>query len=197
MEGLTAIFELLHQYQLPALFIGALLFGEVIIIPAAFLAAQGYMSPMSVFSVSLAGALIADSFWYAMGGRLLDYCGKHEWCKKKHDQALRLIEKLTGTNPFFYLVLSKFLYGTRIVSIIYVSMRSKDFFKFSIYNALGSAIWLTILVSVSYSAGKSFSDIGLTLDRIELAALSVIGIIVAFKLLELWASKMLARKQLR
>ena len=191
---LSTILALIATYKLPALFIGALLFGEAVIIPAAFLSAQGFISPFTILWVSFFGAMCADTIWFYLAKRLLPWCHQHPWCEKRSQQTVRLMEHMTGKNPFLYLLVSKFLYGVRILSIFYMSLQTNDYWRFIRYNALGSITWLIILISVSWGAGKGFYQSGFTADRIEFVITAIVGTIVLFKFIELCVSKLVQKR---
>jgi len=189
-----SIIALLTQYKLPMLYLGAILFGETVIIPASFLSSSGFISPFSVLWVSLLGTMSADSLWFFAGDKLLKCCEKYKWCKNRHKRVLHVIERLTSKNPFHYLILSKFLYGTRIATIIYLAMRKVKFAKFLSFNSLGSVIWLIIIIGFSWAAGNSTRSITGITERIDIMALVLVLVFLSVKLGELFICKVVQRK---
>jgi membrane protein DedA with SNARE-associated domain len=57
------------NYGFIALFLGAMLEGEAVLILAGYSVARGYLPPLPTFFVAVAGAATADSFYFWLGRR--------------------------------------------------------------------------------------------------------------------------------
>ncbi len=91
--------QVLTTYQLPAIFFGSFFFGETVILTAAFLGGQNIWSVESVFWLSLAGTIAADSLWFLFGQKLFTL--KKGWAMRNRKmyvahQILALIPLLGG-----------------------------------------------------------------------------------------------------
>lgn len=146
------IVSLLIVYQFPAIFLGSIIFGETIILAAAFLAGHGWWSVYTVFFITFVGTMFSDSLWFYMGRKL---SGKsHEWQEKqeKYRKLLAFLEHITSRRAFLALLFIKFLYGTRIITIMYLSIHRLRFRTFFLFNAIGTFLWLLIMVGIGWYA---------------------------------------------
>ena len=102
------IIQLLTAYQLPAVFLGSFLFGETVIITAAFLSAHGVWSIPNVFLFAFLGTTTADTLWFLFGQRVLQRF--HRWKKtaRAGSPLLEAVQKKTGGRPFLILLFIKF-----------------------------------------------------------------------------------------
>ncbi len=188
------ILALLTAYHLPAIFLGSFFFGETVIISAAFLAGQGLFSPMTVFWLSLLGTVASDSLWYLFGQKLLTIFHRWDTYKRNSEKVLAALESITGKQAFLSLLFIKFLYGTRILTIIYLSMRRMGFWFFTGMNTVGSIIWLVVLIPLGYLAGKSVADLLPLLHRVEYGALFLILVLLVFRFGTAWLSKKITKE---
>lgn len=183
------IIETLTLYQMPAIFLGAFFFGETVIIAASFLAAQGLWSPWMVFFLALLGTLSSDALWFFYGQKILSFFHRWENYRKHSEKFLRGLEKITGSRPFLALLFIKAVYGTRILTIIYLSIRKVNFLTFLLFDAIGSALWLAVLVLFGWLAGKSVVNFVPLLDNLEYLGAAIVFIVVIWRVIFTWISK--------
>lgn len=180
MDIASTTFALLQTYELPVVLLGAFFLGESVLIPAAFLAGQGMWSLTEVFIVAYVGTLLSDAVWFWFGPRIFAFAHGFEAVKKKSDIFLPKIEHL-GNQPFHLLLVSKFVYGTRILTIIYLSKRVTTL-AFTLYNLLGTFLWLLAVMLVGYLAGKSIVNLLPIFSDAKYLALGILILIVAINL---------------
>ena len=132
--------ELLIQYQYIFLFFGLIVLGETVFFPAAYLVYIGEMKFVPVFIIGLAATLIADVVWYFIGKYMPH--GKLIQLKvyKKKEEFFGKLMKLFDKHGLRIVLLSKFLYGTRVVSQIVCGMRKIHFWKYFGVNVLAVSI---------------------------------------------------------
>lgn len=189
-----SIVELLITYQLPAIFFGAIFFGETVIITAAFLAGQEVWSISSVFWLSLFGTLLSDTLWFFCGQTIFKMAHKWERYKNTYDTMLRNVEKLTGKKPFLSLLFIKFLYGTRILNIVYLSIRKIPFSTFLLFDTLGTIIWLAVLLPIGWYAGQQLADVTDIVRKTSYALTTLVVLILANKFVSVWLGKKVTKK---
>lgn len=190
----ATVVQLLSLYQLPALFFGAFFFGETVVITAAFLSAQGLWSPFNVFLLSLLGTITADVLWFLFGHYIFSFFQGRAKDTEENVRLLRALERLTGKRPFLALLFIKFLYGTRILTIIYLSLRKINFLTFLIFDTLGTIVWLALIVPIGWLAGRSIVNFLPFLDTFTLTVVFLVLAGVALKLLTTWLSKRLTNR---
>ena len=143
----------LNQYQILVIFIGTFLFGDTIVISLAFFAEQGALSLSSLIIFGFLGTVISDSIWFFMSKYLCEI----KYIKKKifqNKKLVKTVDKLTGKKPLLFLIFAKFLYGTRIIFIIYLSIKKLKYLKFLLYNSIGTVIWLLTLIFLGWFSAK-------------------------------------------
>ncbi|MBC8207516.1 MAG: VTT domain-containing protein [Kiritimatiellales bacterium] len=190
----AATISLLSSFRAPAIFTGSFFFGETVIFTAAFLAAEGLWPVTDVFWLSLAGTVLSDMVWFLFGQRILKLFHKYE---KYREQSTRLLDALggiTGRRPFLALLFTKFLYGTRILTIVYLSMRKVGFATFVFYEIIGTLLWLPVILAVGWLAGSSLINLMPFLDGFESAALYLALVIIGFKGVTLWIRKEMVKE---
>ncbi|MFA6510468.1 MAG: VTT domain-containing protein [Candidatus Paceibacterota bacterium] len=181
-------------YQMPALFLGSFLFGETVILAASFLSAQGFWSAWTVFFLSLLGTMSSDALWFLYGHKLLSFF--HRWEKYRHhsERFLKTLERITGNHPHRALLFIKAVYGTRILTIIYLSLRKVNFGKFILFDLIGSAWWLAAITLFGWLAGKSIVNLMPFVDSLQYAALAIVFIVVVWRLTFTWLRKKIIKE---
>lgn len=144
----------LIQYQLPAIFLGSVVFGETIILAAAYLAGHGWWSIYTVFWLTFLGTLSSDCVWFYFGRKLAKKSEEWELKREKYKKVLLFLERLTHRRAFLSLLFIKFLYGTRIITIMYLSVHKLRFRTFLLFNAIGTFLWLLVMVALGWYASK-------------------------------------------
>jgi membrane protein DedA with SNARE-associated domain len=190
----ASIVSILSLYQLPAIFIGAFFFGETVIITAAFLSAKGVWSPVNVFWLAFLGTILSDSLWFIGGRYFLTIIHRWEKYQHKYGKFIKGLEKVSGKRPFLVLLFIKFLYGTRILTIIYLSVRKISFLSFLIFDALGAILWLAVMIFMGWLVGKGTTDIIPFLNKAEYGLSFLFLIIIGFKMITLWLEKKIIKE---
>jgi len=189
----SSIAALLTTYQLPAVLIGSFFLGETVIITAAFLSAHGVWSPLAVFWLALLGTILSDTVWFLLGQQILIQLNRWEFYKKQSVPLVRALTKLTGEKPFLVLLFIKFLYGTRILTIIYLSTRKMKLSTFTLFNGIGTTIWLIVIITIGWLAGKSIIDVLPFLNSTQYIILVLVIILLLVRLVTSWLSKTITK----
>lgn len=184
-----AIIHYLQVYQLPAIFAGSFFFGETVVISAAFLAGQHFWSVWNVFWICFLGTVISDTLWFVLGRRMTTKIEQHEKHGSRYKKVVAKINKYVGNRVFLALLFIKFLYGTRILTIFYISSRKVSFLKFTLFNSLGTIIWLTIIVGAGFLAGKGTANYLGSIKDIKYIALALVAFILLFRVVDSWTEK--------
>lgn len=194
MDINAIIIGLLTLYQLPAIFLGAFFFGETVVISAAFLSAQGVWSLLNVFWLALAGTVVSDALWFLFGQRLLKLTHRWQSFQHKYDKLIARLERISGKRPFLALLFIKFLYGTRILTIVYLSLRKVRFRTFLLFNTIGTLIWLPVMLAIGYLAGKGIANVIPLFNKIGYALSLLVFFVIIFKVVTLWLNKKIIKE---
>ncbi|MBI4121861.1 MAG: VTT domain-containing protein [Parcubacteria group bacterium] len=194
MDFFTAIFHALAAYELTTIFWGAFFFGESVIMGAAFLAAQGVWSLSNVFWFSLVGTVASDLIWFFFGHRIFAFFGRWQKSKNKYDLMLVKLERRAGKRPFLVLLFIKFFYGTRVLTIMYLSVRKIGFKNFIIFDILGTIIWLVVIIALGWFAGSGVDNIIPIFSKVQYALAFLVLAVIAFKLVTVWMEKRIEKE---
>lgn len=144
---------LIARFGLPALFVGAGLEGEAVVVAGGLLAHQGLVPLPGVMAATALGSFVADQAWFAVGRRFRD----HRWVAKARAKpafarALAALER----HPIGFIFSFRFIYGFRTISPIAIGTTGVSARTFLGVNAVAAAIWGTVFSAVGYLFGHEF-----------------------------------------
>lgn len=176
----------------PALFVGLILLGGFVLLPAMYLTLVGAINLPLLFLFTILAAMLSDSFWYAIG--LLS--------KKEKLYSLKFVQKrINEARQFssFYqkhgvrlVFLTKFVYGTRIASHVLAGMHHIHLGKFIGATSSGTAIWFWIFYSLLRVLDFGIHSAQATAFRIQIFFLVSAVILILFN----WFTRRFVRKAL-
>ncbi len=173
------------------LFFGAFFAGDTIIFPGVYLALKGTISLSWFFVVVVAATVTSDSLWYLFGRFFpLKKIRTFPILKNKQRIINKVIISFENHNAKI-LFLSKFIYGTRIITqIIFGSMRY-NFPKYLFLNLLIIIAWLSLITTISFTTKSILETTNINLSS-ELAIATVLIIIL---IIYIWTKKILNKKK--
>ena len=129
------VLSLLQTYPYLFIFVGMLVAGEVVLLPAIYLAATGRLDLAAVISLAILATVLSDLFWYGLGRKFpasaLDRIPGHH-----SNNAVRGLERLFNRKGVQILFLSKFVYGTRTAAQVLAGVHDMRFRTYVIVNFL-------------------------------------------------------------
>lgn len=184
--------QILINYGYWAIFLGSFFFAESVILAVSFLAASGLWPLSAVFFLALAGDLLADLLWYS-GGKYSFRFAKFDSkiFNKAYKTLSGVIDRITRHKPFLALLFIKFLYGTRFLMLIYVARKKVSLKKFLIYDAIGTSIWLAVLLPVGWLAGKGAYNLIGAYRNFNYSILFLVLTLLLYKLFSIRLEKVL------
>jgi membrane protein DedA with SNARE-associated domain len=185
--------QLLTSYQLIFILVGSFLFGETIIITAAFLSTKMGWSPIVVFLLSFLGTITSDVCWFILGKYFSDNVKKSKFWKNKYPKKRALVRKIV-INPKTTLFYYKFLYGFRVLSILYVAGMGMTTADFVLFNSLGTFIWLIVIISIGWFAGKGILNVLPYVSSIEYYIFIVVLLLIAMRILASWVGRKIVKE---
>jgi len=180
------IFSFLQAYQLPAIAAGSFLFGEMVIIIAAFLSAQGVWSIVNVFLLSLLGTVLSDMLYFLAGRYLFNKLRRRERFYKKYEIITGKLNKIAPRGSLAAFIAIKFLYGTRIIMIIHFASRQFPFKKFFIFDFIAAVVWLAVIIGLGWLAGAGALTLASIANDLRATAAGLLVLILIYKLAQLW-----------
>ena len=157
-------------------FLGAIIGGEETLILLSILASQGYLTLWLVFLFFYLGIIVSDGLWYFIGkSKLFDWMIKKKILSKVYLHWDRLLNAATKRNDFQALLITKFLYGLRLPTIMYLARERIKIKPFLFYTIIVNFIWVLVIITIGWSAGKGISLAANLSDNLILY-LALIGI---------------------
>lgn len=172
------VLSLLQTYPYLFIFVGMLVAGEVVLLPAIYLAATGRLDLAAVISLAILATVVSDLFWYGLGRKFpasaLDRIPGHH-----SNNAVRGLERLFNRKGVQILFLSKFVYGTRTAAQVLAGVHDMRFRTYIIVNFLAVLTLFAVFVSLAYSVVGTTRQLGDLIEDIEIAFLIFIVIAVS------------------
>lgn len=169
---------ILAQYGLVALFIGAFLEGEVIVVVAGILASLGYLSLWPVIFTAMIATFVGDQTFFWLGrkhGKV--FLENRPHIRARADKVHDLLHSHQNKVLFGF----RFLYGLRIPTLIALGTSDISQKKFFFFNVSNSIIWTIGFVLGGYFFGDIFETILKKIGFYEkhlFIGIAVIGLIV-------------------
>lgn len=160
-------------------FLGAAIGGQELILPLAFLVGQGLWSLPHLFVIAFIATILVDLMWFTLArlGR------KWPWLQKithKDGNIKKFVQKLSKHEAGLLLV-TKFLYGTRVVSVLYLSLDGLKMLRFLLLNMLVTLPWLSIIIAVGWLAGRGSTFFGNILKHPALLTIGAVVLVLVFQ----------------
>jgi len=164
------------QYGYTAIFIGAVLEGETVLLIAAVLVQQGMLDFNGVLLVSAAGAFAGDQFFFQLGrrkgARLLGH--RAAW-QRKLDRAGRWLNHRQS----MVILLYRFIYGMRAVIPFMLGSGPCRVRTFTLLSAVSAMVWATVIGIGGYFFGELFQRLILEGRSIQKDALLCVALLAS------------------
>ncbi|HDH24934.1 MAG TPA: hypothetical protein ENH00_01900 [Actinobacteria bacterium] len=177
--GISVLSSLI-VYRSWVVFVGTFVLGDSVVLAAGALASQGHWGLPSVFGWALLGTVISDTLWFSMSGRTLARIRRDPDRLVRFDQVVGKLDRWVGDHPHRGLLFVKLLYGTRLLSLVYMSVREVPTRRFVMFDAVGAMLWLGVLLPLGWVAGMQLEVLQRSVPRAEvvLLAVAVVGFAV-------------------
>jgi membrane protein DedA with SNARE-associated domain len=186
------LISLIQEYKYVFLFIGLILGGETVLIPAVYLAYTSVLNWGAVLGITVLAAGLSDVLWYFLGSYLGKYKKDFSWVYGKREDFFIKISKLIDVHGLRVLVLSKFVYGTRIITQVLCGLRKVPFWRYTVINTLAIILWFLFIAVVVLFVGGSMDRIKSNITRVEVTLAILFGIII---IVHLWIAKIFKKMQ--
>jgi membrane protein DedA with SNARE-associated domain len=186
---------LLTAIGYPALFLGAFLEGETVLLIAGFLVHQGYFDPLTTWLIAMLGGTAGDQLFFYLGrahaDKVISKLPPHlRW-------PLGLATRLVANNPTFVLIMMRFLVGMRMLLPILCGAAGIRVRRFVAFNMATAAAWAAFFLVLGYLFGEAAKPFLKRVQAAELIlVLLLILIAVIYEYVSRWAvEKMQERKE--
>lgn len=135
----------LHANAYPLLFVGLLAAGELVLLPALYLAVTGRLELAWVFGIAVTATAISDLGWYTLG-RLAPTAALTRLAKRRGGRLLPWLERQYTARAPQTLFASKFVYGTRVMAQLLAGLHGMPLRVYLPVNA-AAIVAITLLLS--------------------------------------------------
>lgn len=132
--------------------------GEELMIPLAFLVGTGLWDFPTLFAACFLGTLVADTLWFLLGRHGIQKSKLFQKHKERYKKVEAFFAKISK-NDFVVLLISKFLYGTRIFMLFHFGIGGMPKGKFLLMNIGVIVAWLPLVLALGWFAGRGSSTI--------------------------------------
>lgn len=133
---------------------------EELILFLAILAAEEKKLFWTITFFSFMGVVFHDALICLLGRtKVFGRFAKRMELKENNKGLVQFLEKMGGGHYLLPLALSKFIYGTRIALIFYVSNKYHKFSKFFFVNTIALLVWFIVMMPLAWLAGRGFSEL--------------------------------------
>lgn len=165
-----------------AIFLSVLAAGEVAILIVFTLAAQDTIGFAPAFVYIFAGVLTTDLFWFFIGRLSRRVQSLHQHYDEQLPPRVKgLFERLFNRPLLQSLILLKFIYGLRLLSLVWLGFRKDEPVAFIGYDLISVLCYISILAAISITAS---AGIGLVLSVFHTIAATGLAIVMLFILYE-------------
>ncbi|MFH0951510.1 MAG: hypothetical protein V1765_03505 [bacterium] len=184
MDLISQILLFFGNYTPVIAFLGAIIGGEETLILLSILASHGHLAIWSVFIFFYLGILVSDCLWYFIGrSRLFDWIIKRKIISNIYLHWDKLLNAATQNSNFQALLVTKFLYGLRLPTIMYLARERITIKSFIGYSTIVNFIWVLIIATIGWTAGKGISLATNIFNNLILYLLLIGATLVVFTLL--------------
>ncbi|HYL19650.1 MAG TPA: DedA family protein [Burkholderiales bacterium] len=163
--------QLIEHYGYIAVFIGAVLEGETVLVIAGFAAHRGYLDLGGVVAVATLGGFLGDQFFFTLGrarGRQL--LARFPAIETKSARVQALVDRYHT----WLIVSVRFLYGLRVAGPVLLGMSEVSHTRFAVFNLLGALIWASLIAGAGYLFGQTVEMMLSNAKRYEMEAAGVL-----------------------
>jgi len=187
MRILGVLYLGIENHPWISVFLATFFLGDEMVYLFAFLSGYEILKFWVVLIFATLGNGLGDLFWFSVARFKIFSKIKSKFITKANkdkEETKIIIKSIKHHRLFWLLVMSKFLYGTRLLMIFYTSKKEKNFKKLIFINSLAVISWVTIISFLLWAVGKwthiSFESINLINQGGGLAVIAII-LIYLFK----------------
>ncbi len=161
MTGFTLsdIMDLISQHGYVIFFLFSVIEGPIVTVIASFLASLGKANVFIIYVLSLLGDAVGDSIYYYIGHHGKSYLKKGGSFFGLTKEKIAPMEEHFKQHPAKTLLLAKLTHGAGFTVLISAGLAQMNFWKFLLYNFLGTIPKSLFFVVLGYYFGKAYYTI--------------------------------------
>lgn len=184
MIDLALFSKLFVDYGPWILILGGIVGGEEVVLALVILALSGSFTLWEVLVYVAIGEIIADSLIFLFARiKFFGEIRNHKRIATIYNKVDRFIIRISKQKNFLILLYSKFIYGTRIFTIVYLSLKNITLLRFIFLEIGVVLIWISSTIVFSAVIGSGILKIHSYLQNISLTIILIIFVMILFAII--------------
>jgi membrane protein DedA with SNARE-associated domain len=154
------------------------LFGEEAVLFLTFLASHSLMHIKIMFLLAPLGILIMDTIYFSIGRTHLLH-----WLKRRFKK-LKISPTLVSLDKRYHLptlILTKFIFSTRIAFMVYLGAHRMKYLRFIAYDLVAVYIWAGVMIPLAWFAGRGITTgLYLVKDFSKFIGLALVFLVIVY-----------------
>lgn len=143
--------ELIARCGLLVVFIGAALEGDGVMVLTGVAAHLRLLGLPTAIAAGTLGAFVSDCVWYVVGRREAAAARQTRAYRRLGPTVLHLADRFGARE----IVAARFVFGTRVVSMLYWGTQGLPFGRFAMLDLIGCSLWATTLATLGFAFSGS------------------------------------------
>ncbi len=176
---MDSIIANLADHPFLVFFFSSFIGGEETTIPVAILVGRGWSSFWDLFIFCCLGSFAIDSLLFLMGR----YGLKHgRFFKRFQERYQKISEFIQGIskNEFWILFVTKFVYGARTFSVIYLSLEGISLKRFLVIDVFVILVWMFLVTGFGWLIGRGSTFFTHLYKHPFILVISILALIAVF-----------------
>ena len=148
--------QFIREWGYLALFLYSFGGGFVGLVIAGILSATGDMNIFISIAVAGSSNFLGDTFLFYIAKKNKNYTKD---ILNKHRKKIALTRLLIRKYGWGSIILQKYIYGIKTLIPIIIALTNYSFYKFTIFNLIGTIIWALVIGYFAYYMGDTFLNI--------------------------------------
>ncbi len=174
------------RYGVAAIFVGAAVEGETVVVLGGLLAHRGLIDPIAAAAAAVAGSFLADQTLFLAGRRFRGTKRMQRIiARPAFARAMARLER----HPVIFILSFRFLYGLRTVSPVAVGVSKVPASRFLLLNGIAACIWGPLFTGLGYAFGDGVEAVFgriRSMGHLLLAGLAAAAVIYLVILIVRW-----------
>ncbi len=172
---MESFLSFVHEWGYIAVFLGAIVEGETVILTASALSSLGYLDFYKVMAITFCTTVVVDQGLFLVGRRYgPTFFEKFPKLRPRADRAFKLLHRFDR----WFILVFRFIYGIRVISPIVIGAANIEHKRFTPLNILSAFIWTTISCYSGYAMGDMLESLLKNLEKAEHYFMLGIGAVV-------------------
>lgn len=181
-ESLQPLLTLLSEHPYAFIFVGLLFAGELVLLPAIYLAITGRLQLEYVIAVAVSAMALSDLVWHCLG-RSVSRARLERFAGGRFGRGMARVERMFLRRGPQILVGSKFAYGMRTAAQVLSGVHKMPLRTYLVANSLAVLLLVGALCAVAYSVRGTVGRLGEVVENMEITFLVFVVVAVLGHLL--------------